>query len=364
MANLNILALVLTGKTQRQSLKNIIRKIILSFAFFAKTALASSEAGAYFVYEYGKMYEAEHKSQNMDLNAKILFQNPISFYWNSTDMESNGGKITLLSASFPFSINSYVLEPSILFGMGAWEKGDFSYFYGKPSLPFLLSFGMSFYRGSNSITANYMLCNGKILNNQGDEELFNSEIYVYNAFYKFNASNNFNLYAGFAGLNAEAAGSLTAENQGYFLFPYLFYETSGHLNVKTVYGMANLKVESTSAEYGIDLGALVAVSDNSAGNLHYKYRKKFADYYGDEEIFRDFYPMHIKGNGIAFSVLSIQTKKIRIGENYIQYGVKKPLAIPFGKFFSANNLNNAEEKVPVKDVLLMGLTANVNYHFH
>jgi len=345
-------------------LKNIIRKIILSFAFFAKIAFASSEAGAYFVYEYGKMYEVEHKSQNMDLSAKILFQNPISFYWNSSNMESNGGKIALLSASFPFSISSYVLEPAILFGKGAWEKGDFSYFYGKPNLPFVLGFGMSFYVGSNSITTNYTLCNGKIVNNQGDYELFNSDLYIYNAYYKFNSSKNFNLYAGFAGLNADAAGALTAENQGYFLFPYLFYETSGHLNVKTVYGMTNLNVESASAEYGMDLGALVAVSDNNAGNLHYKYRKKFADYYGDKEIFRDFYHLHIKGSGIAFFGLSIQTKKIRIGENYIQYGVKKPLAIPFGNFFSSGNFNNTEEKMSVKDALLFGLTANVYYYFH
>jgi len=344
-------------------LKNIINKIFISLALFAKTALAFNEAGAYFVYEYGRMYEAEHKSQNMDLSAKILVQNPMSFYWNATNMESNGGKIALFSASFPFSVNSYVLEPAILFGNGAWEKGDFSYFYGKPNLPFVLGFGMFFYIGSNSIVANYMFCNGKIVNNRGNEELFSSDLYIYNVFYKLDANKNFNLYAGFAGLNAEAAGALTAENQRYFLFPYLFYEASGHLNVKAVYGMANLKAESALAEYGVDLGALVAVSDNSVGNLHYKYRKKFADYYGKEEIFRDFYPMHVKGSGIAFSILSIQTKKMRLGENYIQYGVKKPLAIPFGNFFSSGNFNDTEKKISVKDALLLGLTANVNYYF-
>jgi len=344
-------------------LKNIIRKILLSFAFFAKTALASSEAGAYFLYEYGKMYEAEHKSQDMDLSAKILFQNPISFKWNSAGVESDGGRITLFSASFPFSINSYVLEPAILFGNGVWERGDFQYFYGKPYLPFVLGFGMSLYQGSNSFTANYMLCNGKILKNQEYVELFDLNFYIYNAFYKLGASKNFNLYAGFAGLNAEAAGALTAENQGYFLFPYLFYETGGHLNIKTVYGMANLKVESALAEYGIDLGTLVVIREKNAGNLHYKYRKKFADYYGDKEVSRDFYSMSIKGSGIIFSVFSIQTKKIRLGENYIQYGVKKPLAIPFGKLFSTRNFENDEPNMSVKDILLLGLTTNVNVYF-
>ncbi|GBU25490.1 hypothetical protein R83H12_02133 [Fibrobacteria bacterium R8-3-H12] len=309
------------------------------------------------------MYEAEHRAQNMDLSAKILFQNPVSFRWNSAGVESDGGRIALFSASFPFSINSYVLEPSLMFGNGVWEKGDFQYFYGKPDLPFVLGFGMSFYQGSNSFVANYMLCNGKILNNQEDAEFFNLDFYIYNAFYKFNASKNFNLYAGFAGLNAKAAGALTAENQGYFLFPYLFYETGGHLNIKTVYGMANLKAEYALAEYGVDLGALVAVSEKNTGNLHYKYRKKFADYYGEKEISRDFYSMSIKGSGIVFSVFNIQTKKMRLGENYIQYGVKKPFAIPFGKLFSARNFEKNEYSISVKDVLLWGLTANANVYF-
>lgn len=351
-------------KSQKRSLKNIIRKIFLGLALLAKTALASSEASAYFVYDYGKMYEAGHKSQSMDLNAKFLFQNPISFNWNSIGIKNNGGKIALLSASFPFSINSYVFEPAILFGKGVWEKGDFDYFYGKPNLPFALGFGMSFNKSSNSLTANYMFCNGKILNNKGDAELFNSDFYIYNVFYKFNASRNLNLYAGAAELSAEATGALTAENQGYFLFPYLYYETSGHLNVKIVYGMANFKIESALTEYGIDLGTLAAIDEKSTGNLHYKYRKKFANYYGEEEIFRNFYPVHIKGSGIVFSILSIQTKKMRFGENYIQYGVKKPMAIPFGKFFlESENFNDAENNISVKDVLLWGLTANASVYF-
>jgi hypothetical protein len=348
---------------QRRSLKNIISKIFISLAFFAKTALAFNEASAYFVYDYGKMYEAEHKSQSMDLNAKFLFQNPISFNWNSIGIKNNGGRIALFSASFPFSINSYVLEPAVMFGNGVWEKGDFDYFYGKPNLPFALSFGMSFHRGSNSLTANYMICNGKILNNQGDEELFNSDFYIYNVFYKFNANKNLNLYAGFAELKVEAAGALTAENQGYFLFPYLYYETSEHLNIKTVYGLVNLKMESALTEYGIDIGTLVAIGEKNAGTLHYKYRKKFASYYGDKEVFRDFYPTYIKGSGIVFSVLSIQTKKMRLGENYIQYGVKKPLVAPFGKFFSESKNFEDERNISIKDAVLWGLTANMSIYF-
>jgi len=345
-------------------LRSIITKALLSLIFLATLAFASNEVGANFVYDYGEMYETGLKSENLDLSAKIMFQNPLFFNWNSTDIEINRGKIALFSASFPFGINSYVLEPAVLFGRGVWEEGDFQYFYGKPDLPIVFGFGMSFYKGSNSLTVNYVYCGGKILNNQGNVELFNSDFYIYNALYKFNANRNLNLYAGFAGLNVEAYGALTAENQGYFLFPYLFYEIKERLNIKTIYGDVNLRLEFASAEYGIDLGALVAISEKMAGTLHYKYRKKFASYYGEKEVFRDFYPSQIRGNGIIFSILSIQTKKIRLGENYIQYGVKKPLAIPFGNFFSeSKNFNDPEHKMSIKDALLWGLTANASLYF-
>ena len=354
--------MVLKEQTQKYSLKNTT-KIVIIFAFIAKTALASSEAGAYFLYEYGKMYEVEQKLQSMNLSTKMLFQNPLSFKWNSAGVESDGGRIALFSASFPFTINSCVLEPSILFGKGAWERGDFQYFYGKPDLPFVLGFGMSFYQGHNSFTLDYTLFDGKILNNKETAELFDLNFYIYNAFYKLDASKNINLYAGYAGLNGEATGALTAKNQGYFLFPYSFYKTGGLLNIKAVYGMANLKAESAVTEYGIDLGTLVIIREKNSGYLNYKYRKIFADYYGDEEVSRDFYSMSIKGSGVVFSVFSIQTKKIRLGENYIQYGVKKPLAIPFGKLFSTRNFENDEPNMSVKDILLLGLTTNVNVYF-
>jgi len=337
-------------------LRSIINKVFLSIAFFAALAFASNEAGANFVYEYGQMYKANFSSKNINFNAKALLQNQLVFNWNTTSIKNDGGEIVLLSFSFPFSTNLCTLEPSIMIGNGAWKKGDFQYFYGKPDLPAVLGFEMSI----SNIDLFYFFGNAKLLNNQENRELFNSDFYLYNALYQYRINNGINLAAGFMGLNIEASGALTAENQGYFLFPYAFYNASGHLDAKALYALANLTLESSSAEYGLDFGMLEVLSGKLAGNMHYKYRK----FYGTEEYIETLTPVQLKNSGIIFSILSIKTKKTKMGENYIQYGVHKPFALPFGAAFP-NSFGNSEASrdISVKDIILFGLTAGLNVYF-
>jgi len=337
-------------------LRNIIHKVFLSLIFLATLAFASYEAGANFIYEYGQMYSADVSSKNINFNAKALLQNELVFNWNTTSLKSDGGEIVLLSLAFPFSTDLCTLEPSIMFGSGAWKKGDFQYFYGKPDLPAVFGFEMSI----NNIDLFYFFGNAKLLNNQENRELFNSDFYLYNALYQYRINKGINLAAGFMGLNVEASGALTAENQGYFLFPYAFYKASGHIDAKTIYALTNLKLESGSAEYGLDFGVLEVLSGKLSGNMDYKYRK----FYGTEEHIETLTPVQLKNSGIIFSILSIKTKKIKIGENNFQYGVHKPFALPFGAAFP-NSFGNSEasRNISVKDILLFGLTASLNVYF-
>jgi hypothetical protein len=338
---------------QGQYLINITSKVFFaSIAFFAKLALAFNGASANFVYDYGKMFEAEFRNSKIDFDAKIFYQNPLAFDWDSTRIENDGGKIIMFSAAFPFSVNSFILEPSFLFASGKWQEGNFDYFYGKPDLPNAFGFSMYFYHYSNILGANYIFGNAKLLNNTESSELFNSDFYLYNIFYKLGI-----IRVGFAEINAKASGSLTAENQGYFLFPYSFYNASGYMNVKAIYGITNLSFESRAAEYGMDLGALAALGGKIAANMHYKYRK----FYGTEELFEDLTPVRMKNSGIVFSVLSIRTKKINIGGNYIQYGIQKPFAIPFGEIFP--KAGTGEGGNFSKDIFLWGLTASMSVYF-
>ena len=344
---------------QKSCLGNITIKVFfIGIAVFAELAFAFNGASANFVYDYGRMFEAQLQSDRINFNAKILQQNPLSVNWNSTNVKSEGGEVVFLTAGFPFNINSFILEPSFLFVNGSWQKGDFDYFYGKPDIPKILGFSISFCRGSGFFMANYVLGNLKLLNNAEDAELFNSDFYVYNAFYGFNASEKLNLSVGFAGLNVEATGTLTAENQQYFLFPYLFYIANGYMNAKVAYGSAYLGLKSKVAEYGIDFGTFYMLDGELKGDMHYKHRK----FYGTEEFFETLNPVQFSGNGFVFLILGIKTKKINIGENYIQYGVKKPLVVPFGKNFPSGS-GDIKSREFLKDVFLWGLTASASIYF-
>jgi len=346
----------LMGSWQKQYLRNIIRKAFLNLAFLATSALASTEAGIDFVYDYGKMYSAGFSGKNVNFNAKFLHQNPLVFNWNTTSIKNDGGKIVFLSLSFPFSTDLCTLEPTVMFGSGTWKQGDFQYFYGKPDLPNVLGFEMSV----GNIDLFYFFGNVKLLNNEENRELFNSDFYLYNALYQYRINRGINLAAGFMGLDIGASGALTAENQGYFLFPYAFYKVSGHLNAKTVHALANLKLESSSAEYGLDLGALEVISGTIVGNMDYKYRK----FYGKDEYIETLTPVQLKNSGIIYSILSIKTKKIKIGKNRLQYGAHKPFALPFGTAFPKSFGNSKTERdISLKDIFLFGLTASVNVYF-
>jgi len=340
-------------------LKSTILKAFLTIALFANPALASGGAGAYFIYDYGKMLDIEHKSQSINLNAKMLFQNPLSLDWDSTKITSDGGKIFLLQAGYSFDLGSFSLTPSFLYGMGKWEKGDFEYFYGKPDLPNINGFEISLsYHFIHLLSVSYYFGNAKLLNNQGDEELFNSDFYLCNAFYKYTPKTYFNLLTGFASANMETYGALTAQNQGYFLFPYNFYNAAGYLNVKAVYGMADLNFESKFANYGLKFGSVLAINGKMNGNMHYKYRK----FYGTDEVLDSINTLYFKNSGLVFGVIGLNSKKIKLSEIFLQYGIQKPFVIPFGKVFPKNPINN-EKSLNAKDIFLTLLTANINVYF-
>lgn len=326
------------------------RKFLLTFiAFLANIALASNRASAYFVYDYGQMIDVESELNNIDWNAKFLFQNPISIYWNNTNIENDGGKVFLLQTQFPVELGSFILTPSFLIGTGEWENGDFDYFYGKPDLPYINGIDISLtYSIKHQLSASYYFGNAKIVNEikkkNATYELFNSDFYFGTIFYRYAF-----MYAGFAFASMKASGSLTEENQRYFLFPYKFYHLTGDLNVKAVYSMLDFRFAK--------LGVLYAIDGKMKGDMNYKYRKWF----GTDEHFETLNPVRFKGSGFVFCLLGLETK-IKLGENHIQYGVFKPLAMPFGNVSPTSEVKSSKEEL-LKDVFLLGLTARVSVFF-
>jgi hypothetical protein len=340
-------------------LKNITRKLIGSLVLLASAAFASSKASASFVYELGKMTEAELETDVIHFNAKILFQNPLSFHWKSTDIRSDGGKIVLLTAGFPFRFSSFSWKPSFLFAAGVWDKGDFEYFYGKPDLPRVFGSSLDAEYAFHRFGADFLSGNAKLLNNTEDAELFDADFYLYHAFYGLHAGSLFKARAGFAGFKMEALGALTAGNQRYFLFPYAYYQASGTMNAKAVYGTATVSLESNFLKYGIDLGIFYLINGKIRGNMHYQYRK----FFGDDEVYDTIHPVELKNSGLLFSVLSIKTRKIKIGKIYAAYGIQKPLVYPFGRIFPKGGKTGSSDASSIKEAILWGLSAHIEAGF-
>lgn|GEM_PF-3160304 len=330
-------------------MRNITSKLFaICIAFIANSAFASNRASAYFINDFGTMIEADSKIKHLEWNAKFLFQNPISVNWNNTKMINDGGQIFLLQTRFGVELGSFTLTPSFLTGTGEWEKGDFQYFYGQPDLPYIHGVDISLvYNTNHQLNASYYFGNAKVVNEIMNTiyELFNSDFYFGTVFYRYSR-----LYAGFAFANVEASGSLTAENQRYFLFPYNFYSLAGDLNVKALYSMADLKF----AKFGV----VYAMDGEMKGDMHYKYRK----FYGTEDHFETLNPVQFKGSGFFFCILGFETKKMRVGENHIQYGIFKPLAMPFGNVSPQSEVKPSNTEL-LKKAFLFGLTAAVNISF-
>jgi hypothetical protein len=215
---------------------------------------------------------------------------------------------------------------------------------------------MSAGRGGNSLGAAYYFGEAKILNNE-NEHLFRSDFYLWNVFYEYSAKPA-GLLAGFASASMDADGALTAANQRYAFFPYNFYNADGKFDIKAVYGIADLNFESRSAIYALKLGSVFATGGEMNGNMHYRYRKLF----GTDEIWDSISTVRFKNNGLVFAIISLSTKKIKINNSYFQYGIHKPLAVPFGETFG-NNAGSGEKSIKPRDIFLKMLTARMDVWF-
>ncbi|GHV12121.1 hypothetical protein AGMMS49938_04040 [Fibrobacterales bacterium] len=334
-------------------MNRILIALVLHFVSFA---FAFNEASAFYIYEYAKIYNFEHKNENLNLSATVLFQEPLSFDYASTKITSDGGNIFFLQTELSFAIGKGTFTPSFLFGRGKWQSGDFEYFYGKPHLPSINAFSGTFNLGNSSVNAGFYFGKMQILNNE-ELELFNSDFYFSNVSYKYSA-NHLNATIGFVSANMNANGSLTAANQHYFLFPYSFYNADGLLKIKALYEITNLSFEGNFANYALKLGGVISLYGKMNGKMHYKHRK----FYGQDEVFDTLATIQLKNNGFAFAILSINSKKIKFDKFAIQYGVQKPFIIPFGKSFNGIS-GETKNSVNLKDAFLSMLTANANIYF-
>jgi hypothetical protein len=274
--------------------------------------------------------------QREELNAQIPGGDPIS---------SNSADGYFLNLALPLRFGDWNASPSVFFGRGNWGDGEFYWFFGKPHVPDLLITGFSAaYQEEHHLYFYYLSLNLEILN-PSNVELFSSHFDGLTAAYRFRLDRRSFSLGGTAGwlfAGGSLNGSLTSGNQGYFLFPYSFYDIDFDARLHAVFGVLEASYRRDIFRLNMFLGAVQVLSGNVDADIHSKQKKLsflgIPIYDGREEFFTN--SLDLRGLGAAFLSIEGGIESLRLGRNkgegsaqtgpLLSLNLRKLFAIPWG----------------------------------
>lgn len=276
---------------------------------------------------------------------------------------NDGGQGFFASVKTPVHSGDWSIAPSFLYGSGAWTEGSLYWFFGKPKIPALVGYGLSFsYYKQHELAFQYLSMDLDILSNEA-ERLFDSHLDMYAAYYRFSPVISNPRLGGILGwfyAEAEAKGALTASNQHFAYFPYNYYSLDGSFGLHVGFGAVDLTQAFSFFQYHIILGAAHIFHSDGGADIHYKEKTLF----GGEENF-DTKSLDAGGIGAAFVLLDAGFPALRLGRQKkarLALGLKKLFVIPWGyKKASSGASASPEASNPftgelLKTVLLSGLS--------
>ncbi|MDR0387836.1 MAG: hypothetical protein LBH57_07330 [Treponema sp.] len=276
---------------------------------------------------------------------------------------NDGGRAFFVAVKAPLRIGEWSIAPSFLYGSGAWTGGSLYWFFGKPKISALTVCGLSLgYHERHELAFHYIFMDADILNNDA-EQLFDSRLDAYTAYYRLSLEiRNLRLGGSLGWFYATAGvnGALTASNQHFVYFPYNFYAVNGSLGLHAGFGAVELKQAFSFFQYRIMIGAAHIFPGNGAADIHHKKKTLF----GGEEVF-DKISLDIGGTGAAFILLDAGPPSLRLGTRkkvQLSLGLKKLFVVPWGykqilpgTSVSTEASNSSTNKL-LKTVLLSGLS--------
>jgi hypothetical protein len=243
-------------------------------------------------------------------------------------LDNKGGKGYAFNLKAPLHIRSVTIAPSFLYGEGTWQDGSLYWFFGKPDIPAFKVFGFSAAYEHHTLELHYVSLNTDILN---DDEvlLFDTHLDCFTAFYRFSLEQTNPRFKGTLGwlyAAGRAQGGLTASNQHYSLFPFVFYNINGTLSAHIGFGALDLQYKHGIFQYHVTLGAAHTFLGEIAAEIHYKQKNLF----GGTEVIENISPLHL--GGVAFVLLDAGIPALSIGHTSlkIRTGLQKAFAIPWG----------------------------------
>jgi hypothetical protein len=241
---------------------------------------------------------------------------------------SEGGSGAWFDAALSFRVRGFTLEPSASCAAASWGTGDFYWFFGKPRLPALWRLGFTAAYDAHSLGLSLFSLKADILTNDG-EPLFNGASRGALLYYRFTGKNRrFPLKGvlGYAYAAAGMEGELTASNQGYFLFPYRFYNLDASFAAHAAFAALSLEYSFSIFRINAALGAAHVVQGTASAAVHYREKTLFG---GNEKT--DPRSTDPGGLGGAFLSAGLSIPSLRLGaKTSLALGLTKTLAVPWG----------------------------------
>jgi hypothetical protein len=277
-------------------------------------------------------------------------------------MFNEGGQGHFFNITAPVQFGFLSITPYLLYGKASWKDGDMYWFFGKPEIPTLyvygLSFGLDLYdRFKHGIGFYGYSAKIEIISNR-NEPLFDSNLNGGLFFYQISLGNTNTEFSGNLGgffIKAEFEGSLNTSNQPFFLFPYLFYDTSAFYEAQAGFALLRLRHNTGAFRYSFDLGAFHIFNDNGEVDIHYRRKNLF----GGKEVNRE-KSLDFSGFGAAFLSFEVAFLSLPLREGLqSSLGLQKGFIVPWGHGSGGASFKKpakSEVLSTIKTALLSGLS--------
>ena len=326
------------------------------------------------ILKIGYSAKFDFKNVHPEFTAGYIKQSEIDAMMGTKKLKIGAAEGFYFGASPGFDIHKFTIKPLVLFAKEKFRDGDFNFFYGKPDVPKFLHMGLSVdYDEKNNVGFSYTDFDLNITNND-DMPLFNSGGRVIGAgyrrsFYDDKKRKKFTGALGAHSVELSMNGSLTPENQRYFLFPFEFFNIDGRLDARIGHAIFDFEFQRNRLTHSLKAGAVNVFGGEINANFNYKYRK----FLGTSEKNESIDTITLKNTGLGILAYSFETPGWAINEKIrIDFGLRKILACPWGIGKLISEISDDAgggifDKIDVgeliKTILLSGLSGNFKIRF-
>lgn len=180
------------------------------------------------------------------------------------------GKIVI-----PFYINNFSIKPYFGFFSGETENGDFYWFYGNITNPYMGQYGLQLTYKNHNLDGFFVAGKTFIFNNENSElvKIFGK---LFALTYKQSWKSvhiKFEPYIGSMFFYGDFEGSLTDKNQAYLLYPYKYYKINGNVDAFAVLNGIFFEYKKCGFSFSTDFNSAFFVTQDGIYNADWKYKR-------------------------------------------------------------------------------------------